>query len=166
MAKMNIYIPDELKVRMDERNENWSAIAQRAFEIQLNSTTLTGGENMSAVVERLRASKAKIEDQERPERSKAGREWAMNDAEYGQLERVAAIDTEGERHHHGDDPASSLLYEVAMAIYDKPKHDPVDRFDIDEASEIIFGDIKPSFKRLLWWIEGATEVWDEVKDQV
>ncbi len=34
MARMTIYIPDDLKARMDEagENTNWSEIAQKAFE--------------------------------------------------------------------------------------------------------------------------------------
>lgn len=37
MARMTVYIPDELKARMDEAgpDSNWSEIAQRAFEASI-----------------------------------------------------------------------------------------------------------------------------------
>ena len=168
MARMSIYVSDELKARMDERETNWSAVAQDAFWLEINSTSTpaTGNSDMTAVIERLRASKEKKEQEERPDWVDAGRKWAMNVADYDQLERIARIDPESEDYFHDDALEQSLLAQIAMAILDKPEHDPADRQEIEDISEIVLDGTNPSVNRLSWWLEGAQQIWDEVEHKI
>ncbi|WP_457155052.1 hypothetical protein [Mesorhizobium sp. P5_C1] len=159
MAKMSIYVSDELKERMDGRpNDNWSSIAQRAFELQINST-LKEGTDMTEVIERLRASKAKLEERERPQWTKDGREWAAGHAEIDELTRVCEIDVDAY------DDADDLLLVLCAAYNDDPNPD---RDQVADICEQLTGSPKkrPTRNQLAWYIEGAQQVWEEVKDEV
>ncbi|TIQ05741.1 hypothetical protein [Mesorhizobium sp.] len=159
MARMSIYVTDELKERMDSRpNDNWSGIAQRAFELQLNST-LKGDSDMTAVIERLRASKAKVEEQQRPEWTRYGRDWATDDAEYDQLVRVGKIDLDLV-------DEDDLLAELGHAMSDDPDADISEKTSL--ACVMMTGeeDRMPTPQQIAWYIEGAQEVWEEVRDQI
>src|SRR5262249_47730364 len=88
-----IYVPDELKAKMDSfdsEGPNWSGIAQAAFQSECDRmhNRKKGAGKMNAVIQRLRASKIKVEDQEHAAGLAAGRKWAMEDAEYDELARV------------------------------------------------------------------------------
>lgn len=160
MARMSIYVSDDLKARMDERpNANWSGVAQDAFEIEIRST-MKGDGDMSAVVERLRASKMKKEQEQKPDWHQMGREWAMHSAEYDELQRVAAIDPVGLDALNDD----TLFLSIAIAIHDG-EHS---REDVAMFAEELTGTTgrHPSYDQMTWWLEGATEVWEEVKDQI
>ncbi|MCP4286251.1 MAG: hypothetical protein GY792_17690 [Gammaproteobacteria bacterium] len=162
MARMSIYVSDELKARMDRSGINWSACAQRAFELELQATD-TGDGTLEAAVERLRASKQKSEQSTRPEWVQAGREWAMQEAEYGELARLSAFDTESLK--HGDsEKAFSLLREIVSLIH----NDEVGRHEIDGFVEELGGDARkhPSAYQLICWLEGAQEVWDEIGNEI
>ena len=91
MARVSIYVTDELKARMDKAGDlNWSAAAQRAFEIELSLARWKMVENEEAmVIERLRASKHREDEADRNAGREAGQEWARTAAEYGELKRVA-----------------------------------------------------------------------------
>ena len=164
MAKISIYLPDDLKVRMDERPlENWSAVAQRAFELQINSTR-KGGDDMNKVIERLRASKAKIEEVERPTWIAKGREWASDEAEYEQLERVGEISLED----YGDENDRNGFYRLrllAAAGFNEPD---IDTDKIKDLGETLTGTTgkTPSGRQVGWFIEGAQAVWEEVEDEI
>lgn len=165
MPRMSIYVADELKERMDEREGiNWSSVAQRAFELEIRSTS-QGGENMDEVVERLRASKEKREQQERPVWVNMGRKWAMHKAEYDQLERVADIVpvayVEG-RAREG--PRDALINAIVREIYDEEP----EGYQIQEFLELLTGDLsrRPRFVHLEWWLDGVSEVWEQVKDKI
>ena len=61
MAKMTIYVPDDLKRRMDEFDGvNWSPLAYHAFESEVDRTHQSRGElkTMDDVITRLRASES------------------------------------------------------------------------------------------------------------
>jgi hypothetical protein len=164
MAKMSIYVSDELKTRMDERpSENWSAIAQRAFELQLNSTMKVGN-NMQAAIERLRASKAKIEEVERPTWIASGRSWAANDAEYEELQRAGSIGLDWYDDDTDRDGAQRVR-ELASAIFDDRSPHPT---EISQVVEMLTGDEnrRISGRQIGWFLEGVQQVWNEVKDEV
>lgn len=95
MARTTISIPDDLKKRMDKVREeiNWSAIAAQAFELKLGELAERRKEKtMDTVVERLRASKIKRVSQVQKEGYALGADWAKDQAEFDELERVASID--------------------------------------------------------------------------
>ena len=97
MARLSIYVPDELKERIDalKSEANWSDVACRAFEINIGELAKARKEtDMSAVIERLRASKLQNEDKMTQAGREAGRRWAQKYAEYDELQRVCALDAD------------------------------------------------------------------------
>lgn len=98
MARMTIYVPDELKARMDRSGDrvNWSAEAQRAFERVLASEGWRNmTDEMEQAVARLGASKRTFEEGEQAAGTADGRHWAMKDAEYEELVRMRGVQEEG-----------------------------------------------------------------------
>lgn len=167
MARMTISIPDELKIRMDAiEGVNWSAVAKRAYEIEVEVKAQTKGDNMSGMIERMRAGRVRKEMEERPEWVATGRRWAVEDAEYHQLSAVAKIDLDGlERDPRAADEndARRFLATIAMAIYGE-----CDDYEINETFELITGEVNgsASTRLLVWWVEGAQQAWNEVKDKI
>jgi hypothetical protein len=94
MARINIYVPDELKARMDKVGDavNWSEVTRPAIQAALTKYEHKKGQNMQTAVERLRASKEVAMAGEREEGWAEGRRWAENLAEYKQLVRVSKIE--------------------------------------------------------------------------
>jgi hypothetical protein len=157
MAKMNIYIPDELRARMDQAGDrNWSAMAQRAFELECHLVEVLM-DTEDSVIQRLRASKAKEDDARREYGQRAGRQWAREGAEYSELRRVANVDS---AEIHGSENAASNL---AYLILDGDTSAVAER-DLWEA---LWGatDTPPNA-----WVEGFTEgvweVWEEVGEKI
>jgi hypothetical protein len=97
MPSINVYVSDDLKARMDRAAEgvNWSSVAQGAFERALASIPAMEGSKMSAVLERLKASKAEQVDSVAAAGFAAGRRWAENEADYLTLRRVGEYDWSG-----------------------------------------------------------------------
>jgi hypothetical protein len=92
MATMNISLPDDLKERMETvTGVKWSHVAADAFEREVKARTLKGG-NMQAAVERLKASRDAFRDSSRQEGIESGKLWAMDEAEWGELEAICGID--------------------------------------------------------------------------
>jgi hypothetical protein len=156
MPKVNIYVPDELKARMDRAGErNWSAAAQRAFEVECNLAEVMMTTE-DTVVARLRTSKTKEDEAERVSGRMGGQTWARDWAEYGALQRVA---TDGDAVEDTETLACML-------------------FDVDDPRDLIWDDVNELWERLRGrrgepptsWIKGfvggATEVWDEVADKI
>src|SRR5271155_4584492 len=79
MPKVNLYVPEDLKARMDDTGEavNWSAVAQRAFREAISTHQIQQGRSdMEHVIERLRASKERYEDRQLAAGKEAGSKWA------------------------------------------------------------------------------------------
>ena len=76
MARITLYIPDDLKPRMDAVGDaiNWSEVARPTILLALATHEHRKGQNMDTAIERLRASKEKgaQEDQKSRERPTAG----------------------------------------------------------------------------------------------
>jgi hypothetical protein len=164
MARVSIYVPDELKARMDRAGElNWSAAAQRAFEIELNQARWKMVENeIDRVADRLRASKLQEDEANRNAGHMFGQKWARDLATYGELERIATYE-------HWDQSAVAGDYEVVFSnrIFDAVDWrdvDPSDRVDLWE--KISSRRVAPAQAWLEGFVEGATEVWNEVADKV
>ena len=97
MPKISIYVPDEMKARMDAADAlNWSAIAQRVFALELGHFEAKKEvATMDDVTKRLQASKNKFAETEIANGRKAGLEWAKQEAEYDELRTIAIFDTVG-----------------------------------------------------------------------
>jgi len=83
MARMSIYVPDDLKARMDAVDSvNWSAVAQSQFERELRLHPKLTGDEMQATIERLKASKVAQTDDVIAAGIEAGKKWSMEKADY------------------------------------------------------------------------------------
>jgi hypothetical protein len=165
---MTIYVPDDLKARIDQFPEKriWSRVAQDAFEAELNRRNAIKESNtMNDVIERLRASKLEQTRVDREAGWHAGVEWAKQIAEYADLKRAAAAnelvgsasDPISDDDGDGSDPATDLY----VAAYDD---DARDYGDVKEFVEIAFGpDAEPSADACRGFLKGAASVWAEVK---
>ncbi len=97
MPRLSIYVPEALKARIDSLKDdlNLSEIACRAFEIKIGELAQARKErDMSAVIERLRASKLVDEAGNELCGRKVGRAWAEQYASYADLTRIARLDAE------------------------------------------------------------------------
>lgn len=94
MAKMTVYIPDDLKARMDRvgsRGESWSGVCTRALEAKLDEiegSNIQGEMDMQSVVSRLRGSLRNTENATRQRGYKVGYRWAAMRAEVPVLEAM------------------------------------------------------------------------------
>jgi hypothetical protein len=159
MPRVTVYVPEDLKTRMDAADKaadeavNWSSVAQRAFHAEaLLQTFKKGSRDMSHVIERLRASKERVEARDREFGHKQGRGWAEAAAEYDNLYRVANIPT-------SDVEAAALseLLKRAVGLDSQKWREFVDQY---------LGDTILSPTLIEGFIEGATEVFDEVEDKL
>src|SRR5262249_28953989 len=95
MARMTVYIPDDLKARMDKTREevNWSQLACAAFERQLcDIASRKARKDMDDVIERLRASKQSSGYGGRFKVGfDVGQEWARETAEASELENLERL---------------------------------------------------------------------------
>jgi hypothetical protein len=155
MAKITIYVPDDLKAKMDaaeDLNPNWSAVAQVAFSLECEriANRRRSKGKMNEVVERLRASKENYENAEKVAGHAAGREWAAKRAEYAELEQIAAIEL-GYEQEWG--------YEIAKVLTgdDDPSINAC-----QEAWKFICDSERPTEDFAEAFAEGATEVFEEV----
>lgn len=162
MARMSISIPDQLKARMDEvgQNKNWSNIAQRAFELELDATE-TKGNDMDAVIERLRASKMKIEEPTRVEWTEYGRSWAKTTAQYDELEQIGELDLD-DIQDKAFRPGMTYLLHLGRILYNDEGPRGIDQFHENFGGEAG----KVSGRQARWFLDGAQAVWNEVQDHV
>jgi hypothetical protein len=155
MAKLNIYVPDELKQRMDAVGDiNWSDVARPSFYAALATHEQRRNPSMENAIERLRASKEETIKQDELQGKRDGRHWAENSASYEELRRVAKIDL--------DDISDDMVHVLRNAV--DPRHEMMD----DEFRNI-FGDpahIEMSDEYVEAFIEGAQEFWDEVEHKL
>src|SRR4051812_41285149 len=87
MAKISIYVPDELKARMDAAGDaiNWSNVARPALQAALAAFEHKKGGNMEPAIERLKASKEYHLARTAMMGREDGRRWAANKATYPEL---------------------------------------------------------------------------------
>jgi hypothetical protein len=93
-------VPGDLKTRLDEAGEavNRSAIAEQAFrEVVINSAVRKETATLDDVVEPLPASKQSYMETEPESGLEVREEWAKEDAEYGELLRIAKAVEEARR---------------------------------------------------------------------
>lgn len=153
MARINISISDDLKQQMDSFPKvNWSSVAQDAFETQVKINQLKETDMQAAGIERLRVSKQSKAERELAEGFALGKRWALEHADYDELERVADLVETAEL-------AEVNGYHLVQAVNndDKPG-----RRDIQETLDSLVGCEQPSDSLVEGFIEGAAEVFNEV----
>jgi arginine/lysine/ornithine decarboxylase len=168
MPKVSIYVPDDMKARMDAAGEraNWSAIAQRAFDVELfHIDAIKEIKTMTDVIDRLRASKEKFIQGELADGKKCGIDWAKKHAEYDELRVLTALTDVGLPVAQGDpENGYDLAYWLAQKVFEdeRPGDDEIAALlQIDEeAVQGVSREFVESF------IAGATDVWDEIKNAI
>jgi len=167
MAKMTIYVPDDLKSRMDQaEGVNWSPLACRAFEAKLSEIiTKRGAKDMKDVIARLRASKESSDSADRQISRTIGRSWGMMQATAAQLGALEKVNDENYEWDTILEPPASA-YSGAEALYFILS--PEDDGDRDASRDFWSGYFgRPiTFDNLMGFIEGALAVWEEVKDEL
>lgn len=150
MARINVSVPDEMKLAMDGFPDvNWSHVAQEAFSHVLKIEQLKKGDAMKeAGIERLRSSRNKNHEVQEAKGLEFGREWALEKAEYDQLERVAALQEPAESWEVTRDSLLEALGE--------------DTGFPDDCLEQIFDTPEPSTPMLSGFVIGAAEVYEAV----
>ena len=153
MARISLYVTDELKARMDEAPDvNWSDVARPAFLMALAVQKQRSEQTMQNAIERLRASKEAVAKRDDLEGKAHGREWAEQSAEYDDLKRVSAIEVSF---------STFPLEELQHAI------DPSDDLSLTEFCEQIFGDgDAPSEEYAAAFIRGAQEFFAEASKKI
>jgi hypothetical protein len=119
---------------------------------------------MDNVIERLRSSKAKADGQERVAGSTAGRKWASEEAEYGEIVRVVEwVRENGESWGlEWDAPfgAEGWLY-AAIEDDGRPLYGDVVAF-----WEFVAQSDSPTEEFVRGFADGVIGVWDEVGDKL
>ncbi|MEF8709527.1 MAG: hypothetical protein V5B38_11845 [Candidatus Accumulibacter propinquus] len=125
-----------------------------AFATRVEINKLKGLNMQAAGIERLRASKQQNTEREHAEGVNLGKNWASEDAEYDQLQRVATL--------RGDYRTDGKMYcsMFAKAI-DGMDEDYQPRWDeIQETMEQVLDTKIPSDDMVRGFVEGAGEVFD------
>ena len=149
MAKINLYVPDDLKVSMDRMGDsvNWSRIAQVAF-----STAISAEEwkmqidKIEAAVARLKATEVAALAQDELSGKTKGRKWAMERATLRNLIALTEL----------------FAYNRPVTLLD------LDKINLcpnsDEFSE--YNIKRPSDAFVSGFAEGAYDFYVEVQDKV
>ena|SRR3984893_849289 len=168
MAKITIYVPDELKAEMDaapkEPQINWSGLAQEAFELECRriANRKKGAGKMEAVIQRLRKSKERLINEDKVAGDAAGRRWASTKASYGELRQLTmGHDDVWNSTGFAEDPGWTFLVVLAGNLQRADEYGA-------EFWEQWYDDGggQPSADFVLGFVEGATELFDEVADKL
>lgn len=190
-----ISIPIELKAKMDaiEESVNWSALACKAFEAKVAEVAKRKAVmDRSDVVARLRASKRKVSDGLFEAGFQNGEKWAKAEADVDELQRLEAFQCEvsdlGKFFSGTPGPGEQELACVVSdwvlgdeGFHDGVVSDPKEAGRIvDEGltlkdEDLVYDNAVRIFKSeskmknsdyLYGFIEGALNVWRQVKDEI
>jgi hypothetical protein len=151
---------------------NWSAVACEAFESKLAEIIKRKGvKNMKEVIQRLRASKREADNVQYKEGHEAGRDWAANQAEAEELQRLARFEEKcsgnWEEIESAEQSNAYALMEVVAFAIGGPDHDGDRAFakDFWESADID-DDASRDFAFVRGFVDGAVALWEEVRDQL
>ncbi len=169
MARMSISLRDDLKARMDAAgDQNWSAVAQRAFTEEIQRLEWRRKQieeiSMEDVAERLRESKSAAMEKHHDDGFAEGVVWAKRAADYAELETVAEWDA-GDWEEADEE---ALAWDFARELIGEDNFGG--RNDVNDFWERIDADRwrrdTPSNGYVAGFAEGAVSVWEEVKDNI
>lgn len=159
MARVSIYVPDDLKERMDAAGDaiNWSEIARPAFQEALARFEHRKEQSLQTAIERLRASKEKHQTGEQDQGKTHGREWVLHRAEYSELVAVSQVDLDA---YDDEDDGETLIRALWQAL------DPEESENLRDWRIALFGEglVLPEYVR--GFVEGAQEAFEEIKDKL
>jgi hypothetical protein len=158
MAKLNLYLSDDLKADMDAVSDlepNWSAVAQEAFRLECQRLTNRKRSKgaMNEVIERLRKSKQMVENADAVEGHAAGRIWAMHKAQYNELKYAAEW-------------TSDRCESDYWACFNPTGEEWSKREALEFWENVRSVDGYPSDAFVVAFAEAAEEVWDEVSQEI
>jgi hypothetical protein len=178
-TRTTISVPADLKARMDKVEEpvNWSALACRAFESKLAEIAAKREtKSMSDVVERLRASMRSKESQAYKNGFKAGKSWAEQDAEVGELARLEEWKDSIEREPSLPDwetyctvPDPRQRQGVGVTMTETITGETLDRTGVRDWWEANMGYDSGKVEDgtfVRGFVDGALDVWEAVKDEL
>jgi hypothetical protein len=149
-----------MKVRADKAGPiNWSGVAHRAVELDLNYLENRRERiTMEDVIERLRLSKQTKAEVIEDEGRKLGIEWAKHHAEYDELRRMAQLAAFGPENHGG----APEVYAEVTGREAEIDYEMAGFYLVEEAPimEIATDEFVAGF------VEGARQVWDEVGNKL
>lgn len=167
--KMTIYVQDELREMMKEFDQqaNWSGVACEAFrstvyQLRVLKAIQKGDDPMDDVIERLRASKEDAIEADKEKGRVVGSDWAKQTATYAQLRRLGNEFPSGVSTEIDALGLAKVILEEECLSWSDMRDAWTDQIGIDE--EEYDADHTDGF--FSGFIEGALEVWDEVKDEV
>ena len=140
MPNITISIPADLAARLEAVKpniENLSGIAAVCIEQEVKIQEALQLDPASAGIQRLRKSKASHRQNAHAEGLEAGKFWALDDAEFDELERVASMNDFEDLHRIDAEP-SDFAHAIARAVLgpaDDPSHS-----DIVDKAEQLFGE--------------------------
>lgn len=160
MARINVSVPDELKVRMDSLgNVNWSEVAQAAFSTRAQIEELKMGQHETAEIDaglvRLRASQEASTEEEIADGTACGRTWALKLAGYRELRRVVRL-ADDETLFDGQADASWLVARAAC------NDERLSARDLREFWEHVGDSPEPSDSFVEGFLDGAVEVFEKL----
>jgi hypothetical protein len=164
-----------------EEPVNWSAVACRAFEqVLADIIKRKGARDMKDTIQRLKASKHKVNETRLKEGFDAGQRWAQNSAEADELERLSGFYESCHRDSWGweglfDLPECASAYSAAERIafvilggeHDGDRGAASDFWEeAVDWEEAVERKDHPANEFVRGFAEGALEVWDQVKDLI
>jgi hypothetical protein len=159
MARINLSLPDALKDQLDaEAGVNWSAVAQHAFEWELEQRSWMKMDGLQQNIERLRASKAKAAGEDFEAGKVSGRRWALESAEWRELHNLYDFAEEGAMDSL-DDGTGTAWYTAYGILHGE---ETVDNSDAMEFWEAQSGDRRPSDAFVQGFVTACNEVSDAV----
>jgi hypothetical protein len=166
--RTTISIPIDLKRRMDAagRGVNWSAVAARAFEVELAEIASKKKEKtMNDVVQRLRASKYRGNNERFKAGEKVGQKWAKEDADADELERLDERDfSQVFDSEKSWSMAWLRLYKILHPEHSK-EPDRADDFWKKQLGRY-HDSVTMDQMFMKGFIKGALDVWHEVKEKL
>jgi hypothetical protein len=165
MARITLYIPDDLKTRMDaaENEINWSEVTRPILTATVTAFEHKKGRNMTTAIERLRASKQKAEHDAVLWGKNEGREWAADKAEYRWLQRLS----NRRKTNPSEKPRDALRYAVDLVdetIIVNPEE--IDELYRNACYPLSRGASGTSDEYFSAFIEGAVGFFDEIREEV
>jgi hypothetical protein len=156
MARVSIYVDDDLKARMDETGGeiNWSEVARPAFESAIANLKHQRSRTMDTAIERLRASKQKAVEHDFERGRIDGRDWAQDTAEYADLANLAKVDL-------------NRNYQYAWKMLKKAVS-PEDEMSDGEIKEYCFGGDETALtdEYVGGFVDGAQEFFEQIKGRL
>ena len=162
MPNITISIPADLAARLEAVKpniENLSGIAAVCIEQEVKIQEALQLDPASAGIQRLRKSKASHRQNAHAEGLEAGKFWALDDAEFDELERVASMNDFEDLHRIDAEP-SDFAHAIARAVLgpaDDPSHS-----DIVDKAEQLFGEAEVETAPVEFYegfVEGAVNVY-------